>query len=45
MTVNLKDSLNFALYKRVIGAYEGHTLHRNRKCHLNRWKRARLIHF
>lgn len=28
MTVNLQDSLNFALYKRVIEAYEGHTLRR-----------------
>lgn len=29
MTVNLKDSLNYALYRRVINAYEGHTVVRS----------------
>ena len=28
MKINLQDSLNFAMYKRVIETYEGHTLRR-----------------
>lgn len=30
MTVNLKDSLQYALYRRVINAYEGHTVVREK---------------